>query len=291
MSRRAAVVAVLAVLAAARVVHASPDDPPLPNPGSPTLPLPLAPDPDVRPPDDSVRPPDVDGLGVMSIRTGTFGDVDASLAHQLEGNAIGLVPGARIALVAHTFVDLALPVADRSGDVALGNAMVGIGWLPEDDGVVGIELRVAAATSPSTGGGATALATLAAPQVARAELVLPHTTSAELVADWRWRGDAWWLQPEAGLAAWWQPAGYATVARAALAGGVRIAPWLDLTASFVMRLDVTSRDSSNNFVHAVLAGAVLHTTSGELAIRAEVPIDDGALDDHRFLIGLELRAR
>ena len=284
--------AVLAALAGGRLARASPD-PPLPNPGSPAVPLPLPPDPDVRPPDDNVRPPDVDGLGVMSIRAGAFGDLDASIAHELEGNAIELVPGARIALAGRTFVDLALPVADEAGHVAFGNAMIGVGWLPENDRVVGVELRVAAPTSPSTGGGATALTTLAATQVARPELVLPHTTSAELVADWRWRGDdaAWWLQPEAGLAAWWQPAGYTTVARATLAGGVRIAPWLDVTASFATRLQIVSGDSSDNFMHAVLVGAIIHAPYGELAIRAEVPVDDAARADHRFAIGIELRAR
>jgi hypothetical protein len=274
------------VLAAiARVASA---DPPLPDPGSPTVPLPLPADPNVRSPDDAVRSPDVDGIGVMSIRRGTFADADVSIAHELEGNVAELVPGARWSVAPDAFVDLALPLAYQhaTGETALGNAMLGVGYLPADDRMVGIELRVAAPTSPSN---SSALAELAPAQVAQRERVLPHTTSAELVADWRWRGDdsAWWLQPEAGLAGWWQPIGYTTVARATLAGGARVLPWLELTASFVTRLSIVSRDSSTNFVHSVLVGAVLY---GALALRAEVPVDGAARDDHRVVIGLELRA-
>jgi hypothetical protein len=125
---------------------------------------------------------------------------------------------------------------------------------------------------------------------------MPHTTSAELVADWRWRGDAWWLQVEGGAAEWWQPEppgtnDYTTVLRATLAAGVHVAPWLDATASFVTRLLVVSRDSSDNFIHGGLVGLVAHARGGDAALRVELPIDQAARDAHAILVGLELRAR
>ncbi len=269
-----------------------------------------SPDVTVRPPDVTVRPPDVivrspdlivspdvDGLGVMSIRRGTSADLDGAFEHELEGNATALTPAVRYGATPSAFVELALPVAyqrasapGESAAVALGNAMLGVGLLPANDRLVGLELRVAAATSPSSGEGASAVAALAAPRIADPELYLPHTTSAELVADWRWRGDAWWLQAEGGAAGWWQPMGYTTVLRATLAAGMRVAPWLDVTASFVTRLAVLSRDSPDNFIHGVLIGAVLHQGHDQLAVRVELPVDSAARDDHRVVIGVELRA-
>jgi hypothetical protein len=50
---------------------------------------------------------------------------------------------------------------------------------------------------------------------------------------------------------------------------------------------LSARRTSTNFVHSVLVGAVLY---GELALRAEVPVDEAARGDHRVAIGLELRA-
>jgi hypothetical protein len=292
------------------IARASPE-PPLPNPVSPSV-APLSPAPMVRPPDNTVRPPDktvrspddivrspdVDGLGVMSIRRGTSADVDVAFEHELEGNALAVTPGARLALPSDLFADLALPVGYErdaegttgGGNAALGNAMLGVGWLPASDRVVGVELRLGLPTSPRGGDGATTLETVAGPRIADSELWVPHTTSLELVADWRWRADAWWIGAEAGAAAWWQPSGYTTVVRATLDGGVRVAPWLDLAASFVTRLFVLSADSSDNFVHGIALGAIAHHGRDQLALRVELPVDSIARDDHRVVIGLELRA-
>ena len=137
----------------------------------------------------------------------------------------------------------------------------------------------------------TTASALAAPRLADPELWLAHTTSAELVADWRWRGDATWVQAEVGLAGWWQLSGYSTVARASVAGGVRVAPWLDLSASFVTRSYVFTHNPGEEFVHSLMLGMIAHNARGQLALRLEVPIDASARNSNRFVVGLELRGR
>lgn len=298
-----------ALAAMAPVIARASPEPPLPNAGSPSV-APLSPAPMVRPPDDTVRPPDeavrspdepvrspdVDGLDVMSIRRGTSADVDVAFDHTFEGNALAVTAGARVELPSDLFAELALPFADErdaedtmsGGGEALGNAMLGIGWLPVGDRVVGVELRLGLPTSPSGGGGAITLDTVADPRIADAELWEPHTTSIELVADWRWRADRWWIGAEGGAAAWWHPGGYTPVLRATLDAGVRVAPWLDLAASFVTRLFVFAVDPSDNFVHGIALGAIAHRGHDQLALRIELPVD--GLSDHRVVIGLELRA-
>jgi hypothetical protein len=302
------VLASIVVMAAVAVAHA---DPPLPNAGSPSQPPsmpPIAPvvvatppDDIVREPDEAVRSPDVDALGTMSIRhvASISAGIDLAFAHALGETVIdayAATPSARVELVPGFAFDAVLPIAYGDRSPALGNAMIGAAWLPATKRLVGIELRVAAPTSPTAGGGALADTTVAAPRVADPELYMPHTTSAEFVADWRWRGDVWWLQVEGGAAEWWQPepAGtndYTTVLRATLAGGLHVGPWLDLTASFVTRLLVVSRDSSDNFIHGGLVGVVVHGRRGDAALRVELPIDRAARDAHAVLVGLELRAR
>ena len=283
-------------------------DPPLPNAGSPSqtpsmppieptvvAPAPATEDETVRESDDIVRVPDVDALGTMSIRhaSGISGGIDLAFAHALGETVIdayAATPSARVELVPGFAFDAVLPIAYGDRSAALGNAMIGAAWLPAGKRLAGIELRVAAPTSPTAGTGALVDTTVAAPRVADPELYMPHTTSAEFVADWRWRGDVWWLQVEGGAAEWWQPEppgtnGYTTVLRATLAGGVHLGPWLDLTASFVTRLLVVSRDSSDNFIHGGLVGVVVHGRRGDAALRVEVR------DEHTILVGLTLRAR
>jgi hypothetical protein len=280
----------MVVMAAVAVARA---DPPLPNAGSPSetpsLP-PITPAVVAPPPaddvDEAVRPPDVDALGTMSIRhaSGISGGIDLAFAHALGETVIdayAATPSARVELLPGLAFDAVLPV---------GNAMIGAAWLPANKRLVGIELRVAAPTSPTNGNGALVDTTVAAPRVADPELYMPHTTSAEFVADWRWRGDLWWLQVEGGAAEWWQPEppgtnDYTTVLRATLAGGLHLGPWLDLTASFVTRLLVVSRDSSDNFIHGGLVGVVVHGRRGDVAVRAEIR------DEHTILVGLTVRAR
>jgi hypothetical protein len=296
------------VIAAATAAHG---DPPLPNAGSPSQPPSVppiapvvaapAPDDTVREPDDVVRVPDVDALGTMSIRhaAGISGGIDLALAHALGEtvvDAYAATPSARVELLPGVAFDATLPVAYGNRAAVLGNAMIGAAWLPANSRLVGLELRVAAPTSPTAGGGALVDTTVAAPRVADPELYMPHTTSVELVADWRWRGDAWWLQVEGGAAEWWQPEppgtnDYTTVLRATLAAGVHVAPWLDATASFVTRLLVVSRDSSDNFIHGGLVGLVAHGHRADAALRVELPIDRAARDAHAIVVGLELRAR
>lgn len=238
-------------------------------------------------------PVDVDGLGVLAVARGQELFVDGSFAYADGSDAAALAAGARLRVGRTGFVEGTLPVGWQlqSGAFALGNVMVGGGFLPASGRLVGIAVRVAAATSPNLGTGLQTATALAAPRLADPELWLAHSTSAELVADWRWRGDTTWLQAEAGVAGWWTLERYETVVRASFAGGVRVAPWLDLTASFVTRSYVLARNPGEEFVHSLMLGIVSHNTRGQLALRLEVPIDNSARTDNRFLVGLELRGR
>jgi hypothetical protein len=234
---------------------------------------------------------DVDGLGVLAIESQKELFVDAAFEHADGADELALVPGARIRIGTLGFLEGRLPVGYgiQPGAAALGNVMAGLGLLPRDHRLVGLALRFTAPTSPRLGDGMTTVAALAAPRLSDPELFLPHTISAELVADLRWRGDTSWVQAEGGVAGWWQPSplGFSTVLRASVAGGVRVERWLDLTASFVTRVFV--RDQPEHFVHALLLGIVAHDGRGQITIRLEVPIDDSARDQNRFLAGLEFR--
>lgn len=237
------------------------------------------------------RAEDVDGLGVLAIDSPKELFVDAAFEHADGADEVALVPGARIRIGTVGFLEGRLPVGYgiQPGEAVLGNVMTGLGILPRDHRLVGLAVRFTAPSSPRLGDGMTTVAALAAPRLADPELFLPHTTSAELVADWRWRGDTSWVQAEGGVAGWWQPSplGFATVLRASAAGGVRVEPWLDLAASFVTRVYV--EDRPEHFVHSLLLGIVAHDARGQIAIRLEVPIDDRARDANRFLAGLEFR--
>lgn len=251
--------------------------------------------PQVPPPVLIVQPLDVDGLGVLAIARHADLFADATYEHADGSDAIGLAPGARIRVGAIGFLEGTLPLAYgfQPGAPALGNVTVGGGLLPREMRLVGIALRIAAPTSPELGNGMTAVAALATPRIADPELYLPHTTSAELVADWRWRGDASWVQAEVGAAGWWQPsAKWLPVLRATAAGGVHVEPWLDLTASFVTRSFVLASDHQpENFVHTLMLGLIGHDERGQIAIRLEVPVDDRARNANRFVVGLEFRGR
>jgi hypothetical protein len=238
--------------------------------------------------------PDVDGIGVLAIARHADLFADATYEHADGSDAIGLAAGARIHVGAIGFLEGELPIGYgvQPGAAALGNVMVGGGLLPIESRLVGLALRIAAPTSPTLGNGMTTVAALATPRIADPELFLPHTTSAELVADWRWRGDASWVQAELGVAGWWQPSTkFLPVLRATAAGGVHVEPWLDLTASFVTRSFVLARDQPENFVHSLILGMIGRSSRGQVAIRLEVPVDDHARDANRFVVGLEFRGR
>ncbi|MEO8548469.1 MAG: hypothetical protein ABI678_00775, partial [Kofleriaceae bacterium] len=169
---------------------------------------------------------EVDGLGVLAIESPQelFGDVAFELADGAD--AVALVPGARIRIGTLGFLEGRLPVGYgiQPGAAVLGNVMVGIGLLPREARLVGLALRFTGPTSPRVGDGMTTVAALAAPRLADPEVFLAHTTSAELVADWRWRGATSWVQVEGGVAGWWQPGplGFTTVLRVTAAGGVQV---------------------------------------------------------------------
>lgn len=232
---------------------------------------------------------DVEALGLLAIDSKRELFADVAFEHADGADELALVPGARLAISNTGFLEGRLPAGYgfQPGAATLGNVMVGIGILPATGRLSGIELRFTAPTSPRLGDGMTTAAALAAPRLADPELFLPHTTSAELVADWRWRGAASWIQAEGGVAGWWQPDHFTTVLRASAAGGVRVESWLDLTASFVTRVFV--RDQPEHFVHALILGIVAHDGRGQIAVRLEVPIDDSARDSNRFLAGIEFR--
>lgn len=244
-----------------------------------------------RPTSDPVV--DVDGIGVLAIARGQELFVDGSFAYADGSDAAALAAGARLRVGSTGFVEGTLPVGwqHQSNALALGNVMIGGGFLPTSGRLVGIALRIAVPTSPSLGTGLATATALAAPRNTDPEQWLPHATTVELVADWRWRGDATWVQAEVGLAGWWMLARYETVVRATAAGGVRIAPGLDLTASFVTRSYLLARNPGEEFVHSLVLGMIGHDTRGQLALRLEVPIDASARNDNRFLVGLELRGR
>jgi hypothetical protein len=237
----------------------------------------------------------VDGLGVLAIARHSDAFADATYEHADGADAIALVPGARLRIGDVAFLEGQLPVAYgvQPNAAALGNVTITAGLLPRELRLVAVALRLGAATSPRLGGGMQAVQALALPRVADPELFLAHTTSAELVADWRWRGAASWVQAELGLAGRWQPspAGFEPVLRATAAAGISVEPWLDLAASFVTRSYLLESHPSEDFVHTLMLGILAHHPRGEIAVRLEVPIDDSARNANRFVVGLELRGR
>ena len=244
-------------------------------------------------PTSEPEPAELDGLGVLGIaRTQEF-RVDSTFAYSDGSDAVGLAAGARLGVGASGFLEGTVPVGwqKQSNALALGDVMVGAGLLPRGQRLVGIAVRLAVPTSPQVGTGLATANALAAPRLADTELWLAHATSAEVVADWRWRGNATFLQLEGGVAGRWLVDRYETVLRLSIAGGVRITPWLDLESSFVTRSFLATRNTGEEFIHSLILGMVAHTDRGQLAVRLEVPIDDSARNDNRFLVGLELRGR
>jgi hypothetical protein len=236
----------------------------------------------------------VDAIGMLGIAHHAEWFADATYEHADGSDAIALVPGARIAIGEIGFLEARIPLGYglQPSALALGNATVAVGILPAHERLVGLAFRLAGPTSPRLGDGQMTALALAQPRLAEPELFLPHTTSTELVADWRWRGDATWVQAEAGLAGWWEPSptGYLTVIRASLAGGVKVDPRLDLTASFVTRSYLLTDKKTENFVHSLMLGIAVHDTRYQATLRLEVPIDDSARNVNRFVVGLEVRA-
>jgi hypothetical protein len=244
---------------------------------------------------DDHGPDTVDGIGVLGIVRHAELYGDATYEHADGSDAIALVPGARIAIGDVAFLEGRIPLGYglQPGALALGNVTVALGLLPAHQRLVALALRVAGPTSPRLGDGMTTAIALAAPRLADPELFLPHTSSAELVADWRWRGDTTWVQAELGLAGWWEPSPtrYLTVLRATAAGGVHVDRHLELTASFVTRSFLLTDKKTENFVHSLMLGVVAHDDRGQVTLRLEVPIDDSARNVNRFVVGLEFRGR
>lgn len=239
---------------------------------------------------------EVDAVGTLGIVHHGEWYGDATSTHADGSDAIAIIPGARIAFGTYAFIDLRLPVGYgvQPEAFALGNATAAIGLLPAHHRLTAIALRFGGPTSPRMGQGMQTALALALPRNGDPELFLPHTTSVELVADWRWRGDQSWIQAEAGIAGWWEPSpvGFVPVLRATAAGGVNVESWLDLTASFITRSYVLDDRASEDFVHTLALGAIIHDGYGEhgqITLRLEVPIDASARDENRFLVGLELR--
>ncbi|HEY0251044.1 MAG TPA: hypothetical protein VGC41_05930 [Kofleriaceae bacterium] len=236
---------------------------------------------------------DVDAVGTLGIVRHREWYGDATYTHADGSDAVGVIAGARLAIGDVAFIDVRVPIGYgiQPSAFALGNATAAIGLLPAHHRLSAIALRFAGPTSPRMGDGMTTALALALPRNGDPELFLPHTTSAELVADWRWRGDTSWLQAEAGIAGWWEPSpiGFLPVLRATAAGGVQVERWLDLTASFITRSFVLDRDATEDFVHTLALGAIVHDDRGQITLRLEVPIDDSARDSNRFLVGLEFR--
>ena len=215
-------------------------------------------------------------------------DGEALLAIDVEhadaSDGVAVIPAARLGFGERGFLALALPAGwqRQPGTTVIGNATGTLGFATP---ALAIAVRFAAPTAPSLGDAGRAALALALPRVADPELFLPATTSLELVADRRWDRAATWLQLEAGLMARWQTDAEA-VARATIAGGIAVETWLDLTASFVTR--ATFHPGTEHFVHSLALGAVLHGSAGQVAVRIDVPIDDSARHDNRFVAGLAL---
>jgi len=249
---------------------------------------------DAAPPADA--PPAFDrtsGLDVLPLDAAAA-TVEGGFQHAIGSDTVALIAGARMAVGRGGFLDVMLPIGLETPDSAatLGNATLRAGYLPRGSRLAAIALRVSAPTSPAVGAGARTANEIAVPRVADGELFLPDTTSVELLADLRWSHPTWWLQAEAGAAAWWQPERRVDgVMRLSFAGGVPVESWLELTASLVTRSFLLAHGAPENFTHTFALGIVTHNCRGQLALRLEVPIDKSARDDDRFVVGLELRGR
>ena len=207
--------------------------------------------------------------------------VDAE--HADASDALAVIPVARLGFGDHGFLSLALPAGWHRQPSAgiLGNATATVGAVYP---IGAVALRAGVPTAPSLGDAGRAASAIAKPRVADPELFLPATTSLELVADRRWDRRTTWLQLEGGAMVRWVSAAEA-VARVSVAGGVAVESWLDLSASFVTR--VTFHPNTEHFVHSLVLGAIVHVPCvGQFAARIDVPIDDSARRDNRFVAGV-----
>ena len=222
------------------------------------------------------------GLDVLPL------DGEAALAIDVEhadaSDGVAVVPGLRLAFGSRGFLGLVLPAGwqHQLGRTVLGNAMATLGAAAPTGAVA---LRFGAPTAPSLGDPGRVATALALPRVADPELFLPATTSLELLADRRWERPTTWLQLEGGAMVRWTDAAEA-VARVSVAGGVAVERWLDLSASFVTR--ATFHPGTEHFVHSLVLGAIVHGPAGQIAVRIDVPIDNSARRENRFVAGLAL---
>jgi len=240
---------------------------------------------------------EADAIGLLALDD-SAATLDADYEHSNQRDGIAVLPGARLAIGDSGFVDGVVPFGwvDQLGKAVLGNITATAGYhgsaIQPSPQFVALALRVSAPTGSTDGPGAAVMSALANPRVGDPEPLLPGVTSVEALADWRWSSDAWWLQLEVGAAGRWKPqTPFVPVLRVSIAGAIRLEPWLDLTASFITRSFMLASDPPEDFVHALVLGAVSDVGRARVALRLEVPVDHSARLDDRFVVGIEVRGR
>jgi hypothetical protein len=238
-----------------------------------------------------------DAVGLVHT-DGSAATIDADFEHSNHRDGIVVLPGARLDVGDHGFVDGVVPFGwvDQLPHAVLGNLTVTAGYrvatMTASPSLVALALRASAPTGSTDGPGATVMNALANPRVGDPEPLLPGVTSVEVLADWRWASDAWWLQVEAGAQGRWKvQTPFVPVLRVSIAGALRLEPWLDVTASFITRSFMLANDPPEDFVHSLVLGAVTDLCRARVALRLEVPVDHSARIDSRFVVGLEVRGR
>ena len=236
-----------------------------------------------------------DAIGLVHL-DGSAAALDADYEHSNHRDGLVLLPSARLTIGEHGFLDgnVAFGWVDQLAHVVLGNvtAMAGYRALQSSTSprLAAIALRVTAPSGASGGPGGAVMAALAAPRVGDPEPLLPAVTSIELLADWRWSTDGWWLQLETGAQGRYKPHDpFVPVLRVSIAGALRLEPWLDVTASFITRSFMLAEDPVEDFVHTLALGVVTDLCRSRVAVRIEVPVDHSARMDGRFVVGLEVR--
>jgi hypothetical protein len=238
-----------------------------------------------------------DAIGLVALDE-SAATLDADYEHSNHRDGVAILPGARIAIGDGGFIDGEVPFGwvDQLGKAVLGNITATAGYhdspIQPSPQLVALALRVSAPTGSTDGPGATVMSALANPRVGDPEPLLPGVTSVEVLADWRWSSDGWWMQLEAGAAGRWKPqVPFVPVLRVSIAGAIRLEPWLDLTASFITRSFMLASDPAEDFVHTLALAAVTDLGCTRIALRLEVPVDHSARIDDRFVVGVEVRGR
>lgn len=236
-----------------------------------------------------------DAIGLVHL-DGSAAGLDADYEHSNHRDGVVLIPAARLTIGEHGFLEgnVAFGWVDQLAHAALGNvtAMGGYRVVESSDSprLAALALRVTAPSGATDGPGGAVMAALAAPRVSDPETLLPNVTSVELLGDWRWSSDRWWLQLEGGAEGRYKPHNKVVpVLRVSVAGALRLEPWLDLTASFITRSFMLADSPVEDFVHVLVFGAVTDLDRSRIAVRIEVPVDHSARIDGRYIVGLEVR--